>query len=42
MDMKTIEQSIWIETEEDTVIEVILYTDGSSEQKLYTIDGKQI
>lgn len=40
--MKTIEQSIWVETEEDIVIEVVLYTDGSSEQKLYTIDGKQI
>lgn len=40
--MKTIEQKAYFETEEDTIIEIILYTDGSSEQNLYTIDGKKI
>ena len=41
--MKQIEQSIFIDDEDEgIIIEVILYKDGTSEQKLYTEDGEPI
>ena len=39
---KEIEQSIFIEDEEGFLVEVILYTDGTSKRVLYSEDGKPI